>query len=287
MIFRARQFTFEFPNPVLLMGIVNVTPDSFSDGGQYLDPVAAIQHALDLIREGADIIDVGGESTRPKAAPVSEGEELRRVLPVIEALAGQVKIPISIDTMKPSVARAALRAGASIVNDVAANRDDADMWRAVADSGAGYVAMHMQGTPQTMQAAPSYRDVTSDVEAFFTERLAQLERAGVERERVVLDVGIGFGKTVEHNLQLLAQLHGFTRLHRPLLLGVSRKSFIPKVSGESDDADRLAGSLACACWGAHQGVNIVRTHDVAATRQALRLTEAIAARRGAAERQSD
>ena len=287
MIFRARQFTFEFPNPVLLMGIVNVTPDSFSDGGQYLDPVAAIQHALDLIREGADIIDVGGESTRPKAAPVSEGEELRRVLPVIEALAGQVKIPISIDTMKPSVARAALRAGASIVNDVAANRDDADMWRAVADSGAGYVAMHMQGTPQTMQAAPSYRDVTSDVEAFFTERLAQLERSGVEREQVVLDVGIGFGKTVEHNLQLLAQLHGFTRLHRPLLLGVSRKSFIPKVSGESDDADRLAGSLACACWGASQGVNIVRTHDVAATRQALRLTEALAARRGAAERQSD
>lgn len=287
MIFRARQFTFEFPSPVLLMGIVNVTPDSFSDGGQYLDPAAAIRHALDLIREGADMIDVGGESTRPKAAPVSESEELRRVLPVIEALATQVKIPISIDTMKPSVARAALRAGASIVNDVAANRDDADMWRAVAEYGAGYVAMHMKGTPQTMQAAPSYRDVTSDVGAFFTERLAQLERSGVEHEQVVLDVGIGFGKTVEHNLQLLAQLHGFTRLHRPLLLGVSRKSFIPKVSGESDDADRLAGSLACASWGAHQGVNIVRTHDVAATRQALRLTEAIAARRSAAARQSD
>lgn len=283
MIFRARQFTFTFPRPVLLMGIVNVTPDSFSDGGRFLDSVAAIEHALDLIREGADIIDVGGESTRPKAAPVSETEELRRVLPVIEALAGQVKIPLSIDTMKPSVARAALRAGASIVNDVAAHRDDADMWRAVAEAGAGYVAMHMQGTPQTMQAAPSYQDVTSDVGEFLAERLVRLEKAGVQAEQVVLDVGIGFGKTPEHNLQLLARLHDLTRLHRPLLLGVSRKSFIPKVSGESDDVDRLAGSLACACWGAHNGMNIVRTHDVAATRQALRLTEAIAARRSAAQ----
>ena len=283
MIFRARQFTFTFPRPVLLMGIVNVTPDSFSDGGQYLDSVAAIEHALDLIHEGADIIDVGGESTRPQAAPVSETEELRRVLPVIEALAGQVKIPLSIDTMKPSVARAALRAGASIVNDVASHRDDAEMWHAVAEAGAGYVAMHMQGTPQTMQAAPSYRDVVSEVGEFFAEQLEQLEKAGVQPEQVVLDVGIGFGKTAEHNLQLLAELHGLTRLHRPLLLGASRKSFIPKVSGESDAVDRLAGSLACACWGAYNGVNIVRTHDVAATRQALRLTEAIAARRSAAQ----
>jgi dihydropteroate synthase len=283
MIFRARQFTFRFPRPVLLMGIVNVTPDSFSDGGQHLDPAAAIEHALDLIREGADIIDVGGESTRPQAAPVSETEELRRVLPVIEALAGQVKIPLSIDTMKPSVARAALRAGASIVNDVAAHRDDADMWRAVAEAGAGYVAMHMLGTPQTMQAAPTYRDVVNEVGEFFAERLDQLEEAGVRAEQVVLDVGIGFGKTAEHNLQLLAQLHDLTRLHRPLLLGVSRKSFIPKVSGDPDDADRLAGSLACACWGVHNGMNIVRTHDVTATRQALRLTEAIAARRSGAQ----
>ena len=275
MIFRARQFTFKFPSPVLLMGIVNVTPDSFSDGGQFFDPAAAINHALDLIREGADIIDVGGESTRPKAAPVSESEELRRVLPVIEGLAGQVKIPISIDTMKPTVARAALSAGASIVNDVAANRSDTDMWRAVAEASAGYIAMHMQGTPQTMQSAPAYQDVVSEVGEFFRERLASLELAGVPQDQVALDVGIGFGKTVDHNLQLLAQLDSFTRLHRPLLLGVSRKSFIPKVSGDSDGADRLAGSLACACWGIRHGVNIVRTHDVAATRQALRVTEAI------------
>lgn len=279
MILRARQFTFTFPRPVLLMGIVNVTPDSFSDGGHYFDSATAIQHAIALAGEGADIIDVGGESTRPKAAPVSESEELRRVLPVIEALAGQVQIPISIDTMKPAVARAALRAGASIVNDVAANRDDAEMWEAVAEARAGYVAMHMQGTPQTMQAAPTYRDVTSEVTEFFADRLNRLAAAGVTAEQVVLDVGIGFGKSVEHNLQLLTQLRSFTRLHRPLLLGVSRKSFIPKVSGDSDTADRLGGSLACACWGVQSGINIVRTHDVAATRQALRLTEALASRR--------
>ena len=279
MILRARQFTFTFPRPVLLMGIVNVTPDSFSDGGHYFDSATAIQHAIALAGEGADIIDVGGESTRPKAAPVSENEELRRVLPVIEALAGQLQIPISIDTMKPAVARAALRAGASIVNDVAANRDDAEMWEAVAEARAGYVAMHMQGTPQTMQAAPTYRDVTSEVTGFFADRLNRLAAAGVTAEQVVLDVGIGFGKTVEHNLQLLTQLRSFTRLHRPLLLGVSRKSFIPKVSGDSDTADRLGGSLACACWGVQSGINIVRTHDVAATRQALRLTEALASRR--------
>ena len=279
MIFRARQFTFTFPRPVLLMGIVNVTPDSFSDGGRHFDSAAAIEHALALVREGADVIDVGGESTRPKAAPVSESEELRRVLPVIEALTSQVRIPISIDTMKPAVARAALRAGASIVNDVAANRDDTEMWQVVAEAQAGYVAMHMQGTPQTMQTAPSYQDVTSEVAAFFADRLNRLAAAGVTAEQVVLDVGIGFGKTVEHNLQLLTQLRSFTRLHRPLLLGVSRKSFIPKVSGDSDATDRLGGSLACACWGVQNGINIVRTHDVAATRQALRMTETLASRR--------
>lgn len=284
MIFHARQFTFNFPRPVLLMGILNVTPDSFFDGGRYLDSATAIEHALALIRDGADIIDVGGESTRPKAAPVSESDELRRVLPVIEALADQARIPISIDTMKPAVARAALRAGASIVNDVAAHRDDAEMWQAVAEARAGYVAMHMQGTPQTMQAAPTYQDVTREVNEFFTDRLSRLAAAGVTPDQVVLDVGIGFGKTVEHNLQLLTQLRSFTRLHRPLLLGVSRKSFIPKVSGESDTADRFGGSLACACWGVQHGIHIVRTHDVAATRQALRLTEALASRRSDVDR---
>jgi len=281
MILRARQFTFTFPRPVLLMGIVNVTPDSFSDGGKFLNVDAAVQHALALIREGADMIDVGGESTRPKATPVSETEELQRVLPVIETLAGQVTVPISIDTMKPSVARAALRAGAAIVNDVAANREDDDLWRAVAEAGAGYVAMHMQGTPQTMQTAPAYEDVVSEVAAFFEDRLARLEQAGVGRDHVALDVGLGFGKTAEHNLQLLAHLDSFTRWKRPLLLGASRKSFIAQVAGDADVTGRLAGSLACACWGARHGVNIVRTHDVAATRQALRVSEAILASRSA------
>jgi dihydropteroate synthase len=167
MIFHARQFTFTFPGPTLLMGIVNVTPDSFSDGGQFFDSGAAVRHALELIADGADLIDVGGESTRPKAAPVNEVEEMRRVLPVIERLAEQIKVPISIDTMKPAVARAALQAGASIVNDVAANRTDDAMWRIVAETGAGYVLMHMQGDPQTMQMAPAYNDVAAEIGAFF------------------------------------------------------------------------------------------------------------------------
>lgn len=283
MIFRARQFAFTFPRPALVMGIVNVTPDSFSDGGKFLEPGKAVQHALELIRQGADILDIGGESTRPNAVPVGEDEEQRRVLPVIQALAAQVKIPLSIDTMKPAVARAALEIGASIVNDVAANRADDAMWREVAAKQAGYIAMHMQGTPQTMQAAPAYRDVAGEVAEFFADRLQRLAEAGVAAEQVALDVGIGFGKTVEHNLQLLARLRGFTRLHRPLVLGVSRKSFLPKVSGDPDSADRLGGSLACACWAAQNGVGIIRTHDVAATRQALRLTEAITSRRSDVE----
>jgi dihydropteroate synthase len=277
MILRARDFTWSFPRPALLMGIVNVTPDSFSDGGRYLDPGVAVAHALELIEEGADIIDVGGESTRPQANPVDEAEELRRVLPVIERLADGAKVPISIDTMKPGVARAALRAGASLVNDVAANRGEETMWQGVAEFGAGYVLMHMQGTPQTMQLAPAYADVTAEVRAFFEERLARLDAAGVRREQVILDVGIGFGKTAEHNLQLLAGLDSFTRWKRPLLLGASRKSFLPQAAGGSDASPRLGGSLACACWAVQAGVQILRVHDVAATRQAVRVIEAIVA----------
>jgi len=281
MILRARQFTFTFPRPALLMGIVNVTPDSFSDGGRFLDPAAATAHALELVAEGADLLDIGGESTRPKATPVDESEELRRVLPVIEALATRVTIPISIDTMKPAVAKAALRAGASIVNDVASNREDDTMWRVVADAGAGYVVMHMQGTPQTMQIEPTYKDVVAEVSAFFGDRLQRLARAGVELDEVILDPGLGFGKTVEHNLQLLAELDRLTKWNRPVLLGASRKSFIPQIAAETGAASRLPGSLACACWGVNHGANIVRVHDVAATRQVVRLTEAVQAWREA------
>ena len=274
MIWRARNFEFRFPRPTLVMGIVNVTPDSFSDGGRFLATAAAVQHALALIAEGADVIDIGGESTRPNAAVVSEAEELRRVIPVIEALSSVVKIPLSIDTQKPGVARAALRAGASVVNDIAANRDTDEMWRVVADAGAGYVAMHMQGTPQTMQREPVYADVAREVGGFFAERLPRLRAAGVRDEQVVFDVGIGFGKTPQHNLELLAALPGFRSLGRPLLLGVSRKSFLGKLLG-AEVEKRLPAALACACHAAAAGVQIIRAHDVAATVQALRMTEAI------------
>ena len=278
MLLRACQFEFRFPRPALVMGIVNVTPDSFSDGGQFLSPSSAVSHALQLIKEGADIIDIGGESTRPNAVPVGQEEELSRILPVVEELAGRVRVPLSVDTMKPEVARAALRAGASLINDVAANRQDPEMWRVVAEAKAGYVLLHMQGTPQTMQRQPDYADVVAAVKDFFAERLEQLAAAGVQSEQVVLDVGIGFGKTAEHNLQLLARLAEFQKWNRPLLLGVSRKSFIGQFAQGAEVGQRLPGSLAGACWGVQAGANIIRAHDVAATQQALRLTEAILAR---------
>jgi dihydropteroate synthase len=279
MNLRAGPFTFSFPRPTLLMGVVNVTPDSFSDGGRFFDPAAAVAHARQLIEEGADIIDVGGESTRPGATPVSEAEELRRVLPVIEQLAPQRRVPISVDTVKPAVARAALAAGACIVNDVGANRADPEMWGLVAGAGAGYVAMHMQGTPATMQRNPRYQNVVREVGGFFAERLEHLYRCGVNTEQIILDPGLGFGKTAEHNLQLLGALRSFTKWNRPLLLGVSRKSFVGRVTGAAEADARLPGSLACACWAVAGGAALVRTHDVAETRQAVRMTEAILAHR--------
>ncbi len=278
MIFRAGQFKFLFPRPRLVMGVVNVTPDSFSDGGKFFEVQAAVAQGEELARQGANIIDVGGESTRPRAQPVSEAEELRRVIPVIAELARRLKVAISIDTMKPAVARAALAAGASIVNDVAANREDEAMWKLVAETGAGYVAMHAQGTPQTMQVNPNYDNVVLEVKGFFVDRLARLQGVGVKAEQVVLDVGIGFGKTQEHNLQLLAGLESFTSLGRPLMIGVSRKSFLGKAAG-ANEADRLGGALACTALAAEAGAQIFRTHDVAATVQALQLTEAILARK--------
>jgi len=278
MLLRARQFEFRFPRPALIMGVVNVTPDSFSDGGKFRDPGNAVAHALALAAQGAEILDIGGESTRPGATPVSEAEELGRVLPVIEQLVGRVEVPVSIDTMKPTVARAALEAGASIVNDVAANRLPDDMWRAVAEFGAGYVVMHMQGTPQTMQLNPTYVDVTREVGEFFEKRLELLNQAGISSDQVVLDVGLGFGKSLEHNLQLLATLGSFTKLERPLLLGASRKSFIGRLQ-PVQTAERLPGSLACACLAVEAGVQIIRTHDVAETAQAVRVTEAILSRK--------
>ena len=260
------------------MGVVNVTPDSFSDGGKFFDTAAAVEHGLKLATQGAEILDIGGESTRPRATAVPEQEELRRVIPVIEQLAARVKIPISIDTMKPGVARAAIAAGASIVNDIAANREDDAMWRMVADSGAGYVLMHMQGTPQTMQSHPVYGDVVQEVGEFFSDRIQRLNDCGVARDQVIVDVGIGFGKTLEHNLLLLGALRSFKKLEQPLLLGVSRKSFMGKLLG-AETPERLPAALACAALAVEAGAQIIRTHDVAETVQAVRMTEAILARR--------
>ena len=270
----ARDHQFDFPRPMIVMGIVNTTPDSFSDGGHFLDPDAAVTHALRLANEGAEILDIGGESSRPGSAAVSEQEELDRVIPVIERLAMQPELVLSIDTQKPNVAREAIATGASIVNDIAANREDPEMWQIVAEANAGYICMHMQGTPQTMQTKPVYDDVTDSVRAFFDERLKRLAVVGVRPEQVALDPGIGFGKTLEHNIKLLRYLNKFSLVERPLLLGASRKSFIEKLLGVPVD-DRLPASLACATWAAIQGSQIIRVHDVAETVQAVRMTEAL------------
>jgi dihydropteroate synthase len=274
MLFRARTFEFTFPRPALVMGIVNVTPDSFSDGGKYLEGRAAIDHALALAAEGADILDIGGESTRPGATPVDESEELQRVIPVIERLAGKIGIPVSIDTTKPAVARAALQAGASIVNDVAAGRRTPAMAELVANYRAGYICMHAQNPPAVTRENPVYHDVVGEVSRFFSAQLETLPAQGVAPEQILFDPGIGFGKTLEHNLQLLANLRSFVCLGRPLLLGVSRKSFIKKFSG-SNPNERLPASLACATLAIQSGVSVIRVHDVAATVQAVRMTEAI------------
>lgn len=277
MIFRARSYEFIFPRPALIMGIINVTPDSFSDGGNFLDTDKVVAHGLRLVKEGAEILDMGGESTRPGAEQISEAEELKRVIPVIKQLATMVSVPISIDTVKPSVARAALTAGASIVNDVGANRNDDEMWRIVADAGAGYICMHMQGSPQTMQANPVYTNVIEEVENFFRDRLERLKRCSITGDQVIFDPGIGFGKTLEHNLRLIANLGKFTGIGRPLLIGISRKSFIGKLLG-TDVAERLPASISSTCKAVEEGANIVRTHDVAPTIQAVRMFEALTAR---------
>jgi dihydropteroate synthase len=258
-----------------VMGIVNVTPDSFSDGGQYLDAAAAIAHGRALGAQGAAILDIGGESTRPGAQPVGEGEELRRVLPVIEGLADG-SWQISIDTAKASVARAALAAGASFVNDVTALRGDPAMAEVVAESGADCCLMHMLGEPRTMQQDPRYADVVDDVKAFLEERLRFAVHAGIDEQRVLLDPGIGFGKTVAHNLQLLHRLHELTDLGRPLVVGTSRKSFLGRLiadpRGETPPTDiqaRLPGTIATSVLAYERGAAVLRVHDVAPLHAAL------------------
>lgn len=264
----------EFGRRPLVMGILNVTPDSFSDGGWFHDHAAAVGHGLRLVAEGADILDVGGESTRPGAEPVSEAEELRRVVPVVAELVNRTRVPVSVDTMKPAVARACLEAGAQVVNDVAGFRDP-EMVRVAAEQRAGVVVMHMLGTPQTMQAGPRYTDVVREVGGFFEERLRVLEGSGIPPAAVCLDPGIGFGKNLDHNLDLLANLGAFARFGRPVCLGVSRKGFIGTLCGR-EKHERLAGSLAVVCFAAaRREAHVLRAHDVAETRDAAVLLDAI------------
>ncbi len=261
----------------LIMGVVNVTPDSFSDGGRFLDEGAAVAHALKLVADGADLLDIGGESTRPGADPVSEGEEIARVAPVIAAVRAKADIPISIDTMKPAVARAAVAAGATIWNDVTALRGAEDSAQAAAELGCGVILMHMRGDPRTMQADPRYGEVVREVRAFLRGQAKVAVKAGVRREKIWIDPGIGFGKTLAHNLALLKRIDRFTRGEFPVVLGVSRKSFIRTIDPVAADADdRLGGSLAAALWGATRGVHVVRVHDVRETAQALAVQRRIA-----------
>jgi dihydropteroate synthase len=255
-----------------LMGVVNVTPDSFSDGGRYLDADAAVRHGEELLRDGASILDVGGESTRPGAEEVDEAEELRRVEPVVRALAGGATV--SIDTSKLAVAEAALDAGASIVNDVTASTRDPAMAALRAPRGAGVVLMHMPGNPRTMQDDPRYDDVVEDVKALLVEMMEFAVGQGVEAEGIWLDPGIGFGKTLEHNLELLRRLGELKELGRPLVVGTSRKSFIGKVDG-SDVEDRIGGSIASSVLAAAEGADVLRVHDVAEMAQAFAVTNAV------------
>jgi dihydropteroate synthase len=257
-----------------VMGVVNVTPDSFSDGGQYLDTAAAVAHGLELAAEGAAILDIGGESTRPGARPVSAAEERERVMPVIEDLVGAgVSARISIDTSKGSVAAAALGAGATLVNDVTALRGDPGMAELVAASGADCCLMHMLGEPRSMQRDPRYDDVVSDVKAFLTERLAFAVAAGIPEQRIMLDPGIGFGKTLEHNLELLRRLEELAALGRPLVIGTSRKSFLGRITGREVQG-RLPGTIATNVLAYERGARVFRVHDVAPVRDALLVTAA-------------
>jgi len=256
------------------MGVVNVTPDSFSDGGLYLDTAAALAHARELEQQGAAILDIGGESTRPGAAPVSTQEELRRVLPVIEGLAdGNTAAQISIDTSKAAIARAAIEAGATLVNDVSAMRGDPDMAGVVAAAGAECCLMHMLGEPRTMQQAPHYEDVVSEVAAFLEERMAFAIGEGVAEERIMLDPGIGFGKALEHNLELLARLNEIVALGRPVVIGTSRKSFLGRLTGR-EVQDRLPATIATNVVAYLAGARVFRVHDVAPVHDALAVTAA-------------
>lgn len=278
MIWRTSRRTFDLADRGLIMGIVNVTPDSFSDGGHFARTDDAVAHALRLADEGADILDIGGESTRPGAAAVTVEDELRRVIPVIEKLAGKTAAALSIDTSKAAVARAAAAAGAEIINDVTALQGDDDMPRVAAESGCAVVLMHMQGTPRTMQLNPHYDDVVAEVAGHLAQRVAAARAAGIGPERIAIDPGIGFGKTVEHNMQLITGLGRFAALGHPVLLGASRKSFLATLAHCADVEDRDLPTAVLTALGYGFGARLFRVHAVHANLQALRLAEALAAK---------
>ena len=265
----------DLTNRALLMGVLNVTPDSFSDGGEFLATATAVKHGLIMAQSGADIIDVGGESTRPGAIPVSPNDEMERVLPVLEQLARAVSIPLSIDTSKAVVARAAIEQGAAIINDVTGGRGDSEMFGLAAEKGVAFIIMHMQGTPETMQLAPAYEDVVSEVADFFRQRHEVAVRSGIDPMCIAFDPGIGFGKTVAHNLELLANLARLQVENRPLVVGVSRKSFLGKISGRPGERD--SATVAMTSLLRERGAHVLRVHDVAANASALRATEALLA----------
>lgn len=256
------------------MGIVNVTPDSFSDGGRFVGPAEAVRHAQRLVDEGADLIDVGGESTRPGAAPVEVEEETRRVVPVIRALAKRLAVPVSIDTSKAAVAQRAIDAGASLVNDVTALRGDPQMAQIVAKARVSVILMHRRGTPQTMQQAPRYQDVVGEVRKFLAQASRRAQGAGIRSDRILLDPGLGFGKTVRHNLLLLRHLDALVALGQPVVVGPSRKSFIGRVLN-AEILDRLEGTLACVAYAMRQGAAMVRVHDVKPAVDLIRMWNAI------------
>lgn len=275
-VWRCRDHAFSLGERTLLMGVVNVTPDSFSDGGRFLQTDDAVKHALQLAADGADILDVGGESTRPGADPVSLDEETARVVPVIERLRAEAPdVAISVDTRHPEVARAALDAGADIVNDVTAAKDPGTV-DAVRETGAGLVLMHMQGEPRTMQANPTYDDVVTEVREFLASRIEAVTAGGIARERLCADPGIGFGKTTAHNLALLRDIASFRELHVPLLVGASRKRFIGELTGVDDAAERVAGTAGVVAWCATQGVDVQRVHDVKEMARVVKIVDAIA-----------
>jgi dihydropteroate synthase len=258
-----------------IMGVLNATPDSFSDGGLYADVEEALAHAREMAAAGADIIDIGGESTRPGSRPVPEEEELRRVIPLIERLSAELSVPLSVDTYKSTVARKALEAGASVVNDISGLRFSPDMAKVAADYGAAVVIMHIKGTPRDMQQDPAYTDVVAEVMEYLSEGIEIAVRAGVERENILIDPGIGFGKTLEHNLTLLNRLDEFRALGRPVLLGTSRKKFIGTVLGIPAPDQRVDGTAATIALGIERGARVVRVHDVARMAQVARMTDAI------------